>query len=66
MRKAYYSVILELVSGPLLTQAEREALIEGANMDALRKHKVLVDLGKGHCLFDDLPLPQDLVQVVRE
>ena len=51
--------------GPLLTQAEREDLIEGTNMDALRKQKVLVDFEKGHCLFDGLPLPQGVVQVVR-
>ena len=44
----------------------REALIEGANMDALRKQSVLVDLETGHCLFNDLPLPQDLASVVRE
>ena len=43
-RKAYYRVILELVLGPLLTKAEHEALIESANMDVLRKQKVLVDL----------------------
>ena len=40
--QAYYSVILELVLGPLLTSAERKALIEGIHMGALRKQKVLV------------------------
>ena len=43
MRNSYYSVILELVFGPLLTQAESEALIAGSNMDVLRKQKVIVD-----------------------
>ena len=65
-RKPYNSVILELVLGPLLTPTEREALIEGANMAVLRKQQVLVDLEQGHCQFQDLPLPQNVVQVVRE
>ena len=63
---AYYSVILEIVLGPLLPQTEREALLEGANMDVLRKQTVLVSFRSGHCLFNDLPLPQDLVSIVRE
>ena len=44
IRKALHSVVLELVLGPLLTQVEHEALMEGSNMDALRKPNVLVDL----------------------
>ena len=66
MRKADYSVNLELMWGPLLTPTEREALIEGTTMGVLCKQTVLVDLAQGHCLFQDLPLPQNLVQVVRK
>ena len=35
-------------------------------MDTRRKQSVLVDFEDGHCLFNDLPLPQDLVSVVLE
>ena len=45
-RKAYYSVILESVLGPLLTPAEPRHFIEGTNMDLLRKQKVRVDLAQ--------------------
>ena len=35
-------------------------------MDELRRLTLEVDLSQGHCLFDHLPLPQDLKAVVRE
>ena len=35
-------------------------------MDELRRLTLEVDLSQGHCLFDHLPLPQDLKATVRE
>jgi hypothetical protein len=35
-------------------------------MDELRRQSVCVDIQAGHCLFADLPIPKDLVEVVRE
>ena len=35
-------------------------------MDELRKLTLDVDFKKGHCLFDNLPIPQDLKTAVRE
>ena len=35
-------------------------------MDELRRLTLEVDLGQGHCLFDQLPLPQDLKNAMRE
>ena len=66
LQKAYYSVLVELVTGPLLTPDERRAVLENTSMDALRRLTLEVDLSQGHCLFDQLPIPQDLKTAVRE
>ena len=66
LQRAYYSVLVELVTGPLLTPEERRAVLENTGMDELRRLTLEVDLSQGHCLFDHLPLPQDLKAAVRE
>ena len=66
LRKAYYSVMVELATGPLLTPDERRTVLENTSMDELRRLTLEVDLSQGHCLFDQLPLPQDLKTAVRE
>ena len=66
LQKAYYSVLVELVTGPLLTPDERRAVLENSSTDALRRLTLEVDLSQGHCLFDQLPIPQDLQTAVRE
>ena len=35
-------------------------------MDERRKQSIISDLARGHCLFDDLPLPQGLLEVILE
>ena len=54
------------MTGPLLTPDERKAVLENTSMDALRRLTLEVDLSQGHCLFDQLPIPQDLKTAVRE
>ena len=66
LQKAYYSVLVELVTGPLLTPDERRAVLENTSMDALRRLTLEVDLSQGHCLFDHSPIPHDLKTAVRE
>ena len=66
MRKAYYSVFIELVMGPLLTPGERQIVMSNSPMDELRQLSVISNIEAGHCLFADLPLPDDLFGVVRE
>ena len=66
LQMAYYSVLVELVTGPLLTPEERRVVLENTSMDELRRLTLEVDLSQGHCLFDHLPLPQDLKAAVRE
>ena len=66
LQRAYYSVLVELVTGPLLTPEERRVVLENTGMDELRRLTLEVDLSQGHCLFDHLPLPQDLKAAVRE
>ena len=63
--KAYYSVLIELVTGPLLAPEERRVVLENTNMDELRQLPLGVDIQQGHSLFDQLPLLQDLKSVVR-
>ena len=41
-------------------------MLENTGMDELRRLTLEVDLSQGHCLFDHLPLPQDLKAAVRE
>ena len=66
LQRAYYSVLVELVTGPLLTPEERRVVLEKTRMDELRRLSLEVDLSQGHCLFDQLPIPQDLKTAVRE
>jgi hypothetical protein len=66
MQKAYYSVLVELVLGPLLMPGEREVVLQSLGMDELRKQTLQCTIEEGHCLFGHLPLPNDLVEVVRE
>ena len=66
LRKAYYSVLVELVTGPLLTPEERRVVLDNTSMEELRKLTIDVDLQQGHCLFGTLPIPQDLKATVRE
>ena len=66
LQRAYYSVLVELVTGPLLTPEERQVVLANTSMDELRRLTLEVDLSQGHCLFDHLPLPQDLKAAVRE
>ena len=65
LRKACYSVLIELVTLPLLTPEERQVVLGNTRMDELRKQLLGVELHQGHCLFDQLALPQDLKSVVR-
>ena len=58
--------MVELVTGPLLTPDERRTVLENTSMDELRRLTLEVELSQGHCLFDQLPLPQDLKTAVRE
>ena len=66
LQRACYSVLVELVTGPLLTPEERRAVLENTGMDELRRLTLEVDLSQGHWLCDHLPLPQDLKVAVRE
>ena len=66
LQKAYYSVMVELVTGPLLTPDERRTALENTSMDELRRLTLEVDVSQGDCPFDQLPLPQDLKTAVRE
>ena len=66
LRKAYYSVLVELVTGPPLTPEERLVVLENTSMDDLRKVSLAVDMSLGHCLVDESPIPQYLKAVVRE
>ena len=55
MKKAYYSVSLELVLGPLLTPIEREAVLAGKKgMDSLRKGAIQSEVIRGQCPFTAL------------
>ena len=60
VHKAYDSVLLELVTGPMFTQEERQAILEHMSMYVLRKLVISTNLDRGHCLFEDTPLPADL------
>ena len=60
LRKAYYTVLRECVTGPMCTQAEREALLANLKMDELTKQSIISDLASGHCRFDDLPFAERL------
>ena len=66
LQQEYYSVLVELVTGPLLTPEERRGVLENTSIYELRRLTLEVDLSQGHCLFDQLPLPQDLKSAVRE
>ena len=66
LQKAFYSVLVELVIWPLLAPDERRTVLENTSMDELRRLTLEVELSQGHCLFDQLPLPQDLKTAVRE
>ncbi len=62
MRKAYYSVLLELVLGPLLTEGEREVVLRGAGMDELRQYIIQHDVGLGQYIFSQLGIPGNLAE----
>ena len=64
LRKAYYSVLVELATGPLFTPEDRQVVLDNTSMDELRKLTIDVDLQHGHCLFANLPIPQDLKAAV--
>ena len=55
LRKAYYSVLLELVTGPLFTREEHQAILANLKMGKLRKQFIFSDLSNGHCLFARQP-----------
>ena len=65
-RKAYYSVLVELVLGPVLTEGERQTVPARLQCDSLRQQVLAAEIAAGHCLFDDIKLPTDLYSVVRE
>ncbi|MFM7983530.1 MAG: hypothetical protein ACKPKO_29810, partial [Candidatus Fonsibacter sp.] len=66
MVRAYYSVLLELILGLLLTEGEREVIFEGFPMYEFGKRMLCANIIAGHCLFGTLTLPGDVVDVVRE
>ena len=54
LQKAYYSVLVELVTGPLLSPDDKRTGLENTSTDELRRLTLEVDCSQGHCLFDQL------------
>ncbi len=53
------------MTGPLLTQGEREIRFQQYAIDDLRRQSRTSELARGDCLCDIMPLPEDLASVVR-
>ena len=66
LRKAYYSVLVELVLEPVLTEGGRQTVLDRLQCDSLRQQVLAAEIAAGHCLFGDIKLPTDLHAVVRE
>ena len=64
MKKAFYSVILESVLGPMLTAGEGQIIFQWLGMEELRKQTLMCDIASGHGLLGTLPLPSDICTVV--
>ena len=65
LRKAYYSVLVELVLGTLLTERERQTVLSSLQCGELRKQVLETDIAAGHCLLAELKLPTDLLTTIR-
>ena len=66
LRRAYYTGLVELVLGPLLTEGERQTVLAILHFDELRKQVLAADIAAGRCRFEELKLPTDLLAAIRE
>ena len=51
LSKEYYTVLLELVVGPLLTEGERQTVMASLQCDELRKQALAAATAARRCLF---------------
>ena len=59
-------MLVELVLGTLLTERERQTVLSSLQCGELRKQVLETDIAAGHCLFEELKLPTDLLTTIRE
>ena len=64
--KAYSSVLVELVLGPVLTEGERQTVLDRLQCDSLRQQVLAAETVARRSLFGDIELPLNLHSVVQE